>query len=51
MASLAVMIDAFIDMMAAERGAARNTLENYRRDLDDVAEWLGGGPLEHASAD
>ncbi|MEN0000380.1 MAG: site-specific tyrosine recombinase XerD [Pseudomonadota bacterium] len=51
MASLAVMIDAFIDMMAAERGAARNTLENYRRDLDDVAEWLGGGPLENASAD
>lgn len=27
----------FLDMMAAERGAARNTLDAYRRDLDDIA--------------
>jgi integrase/recombinase XerD len=26
-------LDAFLDMMAAERGASRNTLEAYRRDL------------------
>jgi len=33
-------IDLFLDMMAAERGAARNTLEAYRRDLDDYAAFL-----------
>jgi len=30
-------IDLFLDMMAAERGAALNTLDAYRRDLSDVA--------------
>ena len=30
-------IPAFLDMIAAERGAAANTLEAYRRDLDDYA--------------
>jgi integrase/recombinase XerD len=29
-------IDLFLDMMAAERGAAVNTLDAYRRDLGDV---------------
>ncbi|MCV0394474.1 MAG: site-specific tyrosine recombinase XerD [Rhizobiaceae bacterium] len=29
-------IEAFLEMMAAERGASRNTLEAYRRDLDDA---------------
>ncbi|MDP3545515.1 MAG: site-specific tyrosine recombinase XerD [Phreatobacter sp.] len=33
-------IDLFLDMMAAERGAARNTLEAYRRDLDDYSGFL-----------
>jgi integrase/recombinase XerD len=28
-------LDAFLDMLAAERGAARNTQEAYRRDLSD----------------
>jgi integrase/recombinase XerD len=32
----------FLDMMAAERGAAVNTLDAYRRDLDDYAEFLAG---------
>ncbi|MGJ3230163.1 MAG: site-specific tyrosine recombinase XerD [Oceanicaulis sp.] len=32
----------FLDMMAAERGAARNTLAAYARDLDDAALRLGG---------
>ncbi|MEM1377742.1 MAG: tyrosine recombinase, partial [Pseudomonadota bacterium] len=45
------MIDAFLDMMAAERGAARNTLENYRRDLDEVAASLTRRNLEHATSD
>jgi integrase/recombinase XerD len=35
-------IDLFLDMMAAERGAAANTLAAYRRDLDDYAEFLAG---------
>ena len=30
----------FLDMMAAERGAARNTLDAYRRDLEDAAARL-----------
>jgi integrase/recombinase XerD len=32
----------FLDMLAAERGAAANTLVAYRRDLDDFAEHLAG---------
>ncbi len=34
--------DAFLEMMAAERGAALNTLESYGRDLGYFAEWLAG---------
>jgi integrase/recombinase XerD len=34
------LIDAFLDMIAAERGAAQNTLEAYRRDLTDYASTL-----------
>ncbi len=30
-------IEAFLEMLAAERGAARNTIEAYRRDLADFA--------------
>ncbi len=30
----------FLDMLAAERGAGRNTLEAYTRDLDDLAAHL-----------
>ena len=43
-------IDLFLDMMAAERGAARNTLDAYRRDLEDAARRLGaqGVGLEDA---
>lgn len=33
--------EAFLEMMSAERGAAGNTLEAYRRDLDDAAAVLG----------
>ncbi|MCO5064806.1 MAG: site-specific tyrosine recombinase XerD [Rhizobiaceae bacterium] len=35
-------IDAFLEMMSAERGAAENTLQSYRRDLEDAAEHVGG---------
>ncbi|WP_421856721.1 site-specific tyrosine recombinase XerD [Oricola sp.] len=34
------MIDAFLEMMSAERGAADNTLAGYRRDLDDAEDFL-----------
>jgi integrase/recombinase XerD len=33
-------IASFLEMMAAERGAAQNTIEAYRRDLDDFAGFL-----------
>lgn len=36
------MIDRFLDMMAAEAGAARNTLTAYASDLVRTAEDLGG---------
>ncbi|MBB6470346.1 integrase/recombinase XerD [Aminobacter lissarensis] len=35
-------IEAFLEMMSAERGAADNTLSSYRRDLEDASEFLGG---------
>lgn len=34
------LIELFLDMLAAERGAARNTLQAYRRDLNDFAAFL-----------
>lgn len=33
----AAQAEAFLEMMSAERGAAQNTLEAYRRDLDEAA--------------
>ena len=41
-------IGQFLEMMAAERGAARNTLDAYRRDLDDFARYIGARPLDFA---
>lgn len=37
-----VRIEAFLEMLAAERGASVNTLAAYRRDLEDAAEITGG---------
>lgn len=34
------LIGQFLEMMAAERGAAQNTIDAYRRDLDDFAAHL-----------
>ncbi len=35
-------IEAFLEMMSAERGASPNTLTSYRRDLADYAGFLAG---------
>lgn len=45
--------EAFLEMMSAERGAADNTLEAYRRDLDDASDVLKslGTTLAKAQAD
>ncbi len=40
----------FLDMLAAERGAGRNTLEAYGRDLDDLADFLGRAKKTIATA-
>ena len=36
------LIGLYLDMLAAERGAERNTLDAYRRDLADLSEYLAG---------
>ncbi len=47
-------LDMFLDMLASERGAARNTIDAYRRDLSDYLAFIDsrGGPdkarAEHA---
>lgn len=39
----AARLEAFLEMMSAERGASANTLEAYRRDLEDAASFVRGG--------
>ena len=45
------LIALFLDMLAAERGAGKNTLDAYRRDLDDFAAALTatGGTIAAAA--
>lgn len=48
------LIQGFLDAMAAERGAARNTIESYRRDLDVYSAFLARTaktPLDAGDAD
>ena len=40
--SEAHLVEAFLEMMSAERGAAKNTIEAYRRDLGDYLGYLAG---------
>ncbi len=35
-------VELFLDMMATERGASVNTLDSYRRDLEDYSAFLNG---------
>ena len=44
-------IDAFLDMIVAERGAAANTVAAYRRDLAHAADWLARRGIALAAAD
>ena len=44
----AFRVEAFLEMLSAERGAAANTLEAYRNDLADLGVFLGGRALEAA---
>ncbi|MDQ0390743.1 site-specific tyrosine recombinase XerD [Labrys monachus] len=44
------LIDAFLDMVSAERGGAENTLEAYRRDLTDWHDFLAGRGSSIAAA-
>jgi integrase/recombinase XerD len=45
-------VEAFLEMLVAERGSARNTVDSYRRDLDDFADFARarGGTPETADA-
>ena len=44
-------VEAFLEMMAAERGAAANTLDAYRRDLENFGEFLTALGLAEHEAD
>ncbi|TDQ84536.1 integrase/recombinase XerD [Dongia mobilis] len=44
-------LEAFLEMLSAERNAAANTLAAYRRDLADAAAFLGRLGLELVAAD
>lgn len=43
--------DLFLDMIATERNASRNTLDAYRRDLDDYAAFLVTRKSDFAKSD
>ena len=47
----AARIEAFLEMMSVERGAADNTLASYRRDLEDASAAIAGGLAAAQSAD
>src|SRR5579864_9434985 len=49
-ASDAKLIGLFLDMLAAEQGAGDNTLQAYRRDLEDFSEFLGRSRESFATA-
>ena len=46
----ASMVESFLEMMSAERGAAENTLQSYRRDLEDAAGHMAREPGGLAAA-
>ena len=44
-------IETFLEMMAAERGAAHNTIAAYRRDAEDLSRFLATLPSQPTLAD
>jgi integrase/recombinase XerD len=50
-ASDEALVDLFLDMLAAERGAGKNTLDAYRNDLADLRAHLAAEGRSIASAD
>jgi integrase/recombinase XerD len=50
-ASYTRLIELFLDMLAAEQGAGKNTLDAYRSDLADLAAFLGHAKTSLAGAD
>ena len=44
-------VAAYLDMLAAERGAGANTLTAYRRDLDDYRAYLAGAGIALEAVD
>src|SRR6516225_12025864 len=47
----AKLVNLFLDMLAAEQGAGANTLEAYRRDLNDLSEFLASNGQGFVGAD
>ena len=50
-ASDASLVELFLDMLAAERGAGANTLSAYRNDLDDLSAHLRAAGVAIIDAD
>ncbi len=50
-ASDEALVELFLDMLAAERGAGKNTLDAYRNDLADLARHLGAAGKNISGAD
>ena len=51
---MSALVEAFLDALAAERGAAGNTIEAYRRDLQAYVDFLAAKartPLDAGDAD
>ena len=46
-----LLVESFLEAISAERGAARNTLSAYARDLSDFASWLAASGASLATAD
>ena len=45
------LINLFLDMLAAEQGAGANTVDAYRRDLEDLSAFIGGKGLGFAGVE